>query len=332
MRGIAVSFILIALGIYFIGVVKVLLLGGLAAAALAALLRPMAVWVPGPRALGAVVVGLGVLVGLAGTLVAAVWLVVHPLREQMKDWPATRGQIEQRLDQWGGKVGWDVPSLDTLSQKAAEWVVGGGGKDLLGTGLGAVANGGVAVLIVVVGAMYILAMPGGVGEVVRPALRGVSRRRRSGVLRLIRDLDAQLRGWALGTLVAMASAAVFGWLGYRLIGLRFAEGVALLAGIGELVPNLGPIAAFVVALAIGVTQSWMMVVWVVVVYAITQGVQSYWIQPVVMKKAVKIPEVVTLFTVVAWGIVFGAAGLVMAVPLNLLLWGIWTRVVRGERQ
>jgi predicted PurR-regulated permease PerM len=42
----------------------------------------------------------------------------------------------------------------------------------------------------------------------------------------------------------------------------------------------------------------------------------------VMMRAVHIPPIVTLFTVIFWGNIFGVAGLILAVPIDLTIWAM----------
>ena len=91
-------------------------------------------------------------------------------------------------------------------------------------------------------------------------------------------------------------------------------------GLAELVPTLGPIAAFALALLVAFAQGTSEVIGVTVVYAVIQLLESYVLLPLVMRGAVRIPPVVTLFTVVLWGTIFGFAGFILAVPIDLTIW------------
>src|SRR5690606_10025174 len=126
--------------------------------------------------------------------------------------------------------------------------------------------------------------------------------------------------WLGGTLAAMTVVGIGTWIGYGVVGLRSAGPVAILAGLAEIVPNFGPLFAFLVALLFAAAQGKGVVIGVIIVYVILQGLESYVLQPLVMRRAVHMPPVVTLFTIVFWSMVFGAAGLVLAIPINLVIW------------
>ena len=55
-----------------------------------------------------------------------------------------------------------------------------------------------------------------------PVTRDLPPKKRRAVHGLLRDLDVGLRGWLHATLIAMASAAILTYVGYKFAGLRFA--------------------------------------------------------------------------------------------------------------
>lgn len=96
--------------------------------------------------------------------------------------------------------------------------------------------------------------------------------------------------------------------------------MAILAGISELVPTIGPLLAFAVALAVAATQGATRVLWLGGLHVFVHILESYILIPLVYKEAVRVPPIVTLFTVVLWGEIFGIGGLLLAIPINLFLW------------
>jgi predicted PurR-regulated permease PerM len=107
------------------------------------------------------------------------------------------------------------------------------------------------------------------------------------------------------------------------IGLQFAVPLALLAGLCEIVPTVGPATSAVIAcIFAAATGSRGTVVGVLCVYAVIQGIEAYVILPMIMRGAVKIQPAVTLFSVVLWGKIFGVPGLMLAIPINLTLWSV----------
>ena len=129
-----------------------------------------------------------------------------------------------------------------------------------------------------------------------------------------------LRWWLLGTMISGVVVGTLNVIGYTIIGLEFAVPLAILAGLAEFIPYFGPVAAGVLALMIAATQDTTQVIGVVVIYAIVQTLEANLLVPLVMRQALHMPPLVTLFSVVLWGRVFGPAGLLLAIPINLTIW------------
>jgi predicted PurR-regulated permease PerM len=204
---------------------------------------------------------------------------------------------------------------------------GGGGGEGVARAAGAVANGIVALVLVLFGTMFLL------GERERtllgPVLRLLPSRRRAQVEAAVLSLPHKLRWWTLGTLFTMTVTGAASAAGFQLVGLRFALPLGLLAGLSEIVPTFGPTTVFLVALLVAATEGSAMVVKVLVVWAIVQTLESYVLTPLVMKRAVRVPPLVTLFSVIFWGKVFGFFGLLLAIPLDLVVWAFASHLL-GE--
>jgi predicted PurR-regulated permease PerM len=152
-----------------------------------------------------------------------------------------------------------------------------------------------------------------------PLLRLTPPRHRTNFRDMLDTLGSRLRWWMIGTLGGMTVVFVASNLGYTIAGLKFAFPLALLAGIGEIVPTVGPAMAAIVAMLFAASQSGSAVVGVVLTYASIQTLEAYVILPMIMRRAVKVHPAVTLFSVVFWAKVFGIPGLMLAIPINLAI-------------
>jgi predicted PurR-regulated permease PerM len=293
----------------------------LGSAILAAGLQPLAHRIPAKRWPSAVIAGLVPIVGVALLATLLGWLLWQVLHEQAGQWPATRAEIDQLLARWSRSLGLPAPlDVGTLQQRLLATLTGGGagGGGKVAAAAGAVANGIVALILVLFGAVFLL------GERERtlllPLLRLLPERRRAQVEEAVLWLGPKLRWWLLGMLASMTVTGLASGLGFRLAGLPMALPLGVVAGLSEMVPTFGPTFAFLIALLVAATQGGPAVVGVLVVWAVVQTLESYVLQPTIMKRAVKVPPLVTLFSVVFWGKVFGLAGLLLAIPIDLVLW------------
>jgi predicted PurR-regulated permease PerM len=320
----------LALFFHFFKSFRVLFLGVLAAGCLAAALYPLMRYVPASRATSAVIVGIAPILLTVGLVVALSWLLAAPIKREVQRWPQVREKVNQTLAGWSERLGLDEPlTVETLGQQAGSVFSDGGGTQVVSTTTGVLSGVAVSLVFLFFGSIYLMADPP--GRLLKPVVDPMPPRRAQQVRGALADLVPRLRWWVIGTLFSMAVVGIAAWVGYLIVGLDFAIPLALLAGVAEIVPTVGPAAAFLVALLFAATQGTGTLIGVAVIYILIQLIESYVLVPLVMKKAVKMPPVVTLFTVVLWGKVFGAAGLLLAIPINLVLWSFYDHLVLRPR-
>jgi predicted PurR-regulated permease PerM len=85
------------------------------------------------------------------------------------------------------------------------------------------------------------------------------------------------------------------------------------------VPNFGPIAALVPALAAGFAQGSDKILLIVLIIYGTSFLQSQIISPIVFKESINLPPVLVLVGQILAAIFFGFLGLMLAVPMTAIL-------------
>lgn len=305
--------------LYFFDGVKFVLLCLLATIAVASILRPLVDRVPGPRPLRGAVVGLGFLLTAAGVLLLLGWLLSKPIAREFKQWPQTRANLEEVVEHVGQRLQLrHTLTLESATAPVRRFIFGEGGGHVLGRSADILSQMLVALALVFVGNIYLLVEPE--GKLMGHLLRMLPAQRRVDLQRAIDELEPRLRWWLIGLLISMTIIGVISWLGYWIVGLKFALPLALFAGLAEVVPNIGALTATLVAVCFAATQGTGVVIGVLVVHSITLFIESHVILPLVMRRAVHLPPVVTLFTVVLWAEVLGPGGLILALPLDLVIW------------
>ena len=126
---------------------------------------------------------------------------------------------------------------------------------------------------------------------------------------------AMLRRWLLTQFVSMVLVGVLTGGVLMAMGVEAAIALGIIAGILEFVPIVGPIMAAVPAIAMGFLDGPEKAVYVALAYVGIQQVESNVIQPLLMKKGLELPPVLTIFTQGVLSLVFGFMGLLVAVPL-----------------
>jgi predicted PurR-regulated permease PerM len=124
-------------------------------------------------------------------------------------------------------------------------------------------------------------------------------------------IGAFVRGLALlGLIIAVLSA-----VGYLLIGLPYALTIAVIAGLLEAIPYVGPLLTLALAGLVGLSVSPGMAAAAIGIAAIMQLAESTIIVPRVMDRAVGVRPVVTLLALAIFELLFGLLGALLAVPL-----------------
>ncbi|MCT7377432.1 AI-2E family transporter [Chelativorans salis] len=132
-------------------------------------------------------------------------------------------------------------------------------------------------------------------------------------------MDTGLRRWLMGQLLAMLLVGVLTYIGLRSLGVPSALALAVIAGVLEFIPFVGPILSAAPAIAIALAEGPRLALWVAALYLFIQQIEGNFLLPLIQEQAVMLPPAVTLFALLAFGILFGPLGVVLATPLAVLL-------------
>lgn len=116
---------------------------------------------------------------------------------------------------------------------------------------------------------------------------------------------------------------VFSWsfnsCGSSFLRIPFALPLALLAGIFEIVPIIGPLIAAVPAIIIGVNVSYLTGLFVVVLYILVQQLENYLLAPKIMQKSTGISPVTIIVSLAVGTKLAGFWGALLAIPVFLTI-------------
>jgi len=132
--------------------------------------------------------------------------------------------------------------------------------------------------------------------------------------KVIDQLEIRLGGWARGELVLMFMIGLGVYLGLRLVGIPFALPLAILSGILEIVPFLGPIISAVPGIIIGFGMSPLVGVGVTILYFLVHQLENYILVPKIMEKSVGVSPIVTLIALTVGARLAGIVGIIISVP------------------
>lgn len=144
-------------------------------------------------------------------------------------------------------------------------------------------------------------------------------------------VEKRMAAWFWGELVLMLVVGVTTFIGLNLIGLKYTIPLAIIAGVLEVVPNLGPTVAVIPAILIALTQNYYLVPVVLALYVIIQQLENNLIVPWVMKRAVNINPILTLVALMVGGKIGGILGVLLAIPITLCVETIIIEVFRTKK-
>lgn len=283
-----------------------------------------------PRLAGILIVYVLVIV----TLVGLGWLLLPPLFEQLQrfleELPTLASQImawEQAIVDWLASLPLPDPireALDTIIASGQQAVIGLL-EAIVGPLLSVIARTAgfiVGLVVVPVWVLYVLKdrerLPGGVLRMLPVGWRtdtGHAMGLTTGVI------GRWIRGQILLGAVIF-TATLVGLLVLALIGFQefadFAVLLALVAGILEFVPIIGPIIAAVPAVLIGASISPAAALAAIALYTIVQQVENHLLVPKVMGDAVDLHPAVVIMALVVGAALFGIWGAILAAPVVAL--------------
>ncbi len=141
---------------------------------------------------------------------------------------------------------------------------------------------------------------------------------------LLVEIESKLGMWLRGQIILMFVVGLLTYIGLYIIQLfvgevPYLESIALIAGLLEVVPLIGPIFAAIVGGVLGFSSSVVVGVSIIILFIIIQQAENSILVPKVMEKAVGFRPIVTMLAILAGGQIFGIMGALLAVPVSLII-------------
>ncbi len=266
-----------------------------------------------PRPVSAALIALSVigLVGLAVYLIAPV--AARQIQELWDHVPALAARASAWLRHFAAShptIAQFIPGeLKPEPQSLSKYVpsVLGGASRLTASAAGTI----VGIFLVFITTIYAVANPRplaegflrAVGPVYKPRLEAAGQR-----------LSSQIKAWALGIVFAMVIVFGLTWIGLALIGIKQAFLFALIAGLFEAVPIIGPVLSAIPPIIVALVTDPILVVWIIVLFVLIQQIENHLLVPMIMSHQLRLHPVTVIFSVLVMGGLFGIVGVFLATP------------------
>jgi predicted PurR-regulated permease PerM len=246
-----------------------------------------------------------------GLIVLVVYLMVPPINEQFKE--LSQQDIYQQFQDKFGIY------RDELNSTGIGREISNSIKEFAGNLAGAlfqttkgVLSGFVSVITVLAISFYLTVEENGMKNFIKNL---TPYKHHAYIMKLINKIQRKMGAWVLGQLIL--STVIFGltFIGLTFLKVEFALILALIAGLLEVVPFIGPIISAIPAVFFAFLQSPALALAVVILYIIVQQLENHVIVPVVMSRSVGLNPVMVILGVLVGGTLGGIIGAIIAVPL-----------------
>jgi len=140
-----------------------------------------------------------------------------------------------------------------------------------------------------------------------------------------RQISAKVSAWLSGQLILAGTIGISSAIGLYFIGVPYYYVLALISGIGEMIPIVGPILSAIPAALVALTVSPKTMLFVLLFFLVQQQLENHLLVPKIMQRQVGVSPVVVIAALLIGGAALGIVGALLAVPTAAVI-----QVIAGE--
>lgn len=139
------------------------------------------------------------------------------------------------------------------------------------------------------------------------------------ILNKIETIQQKIGYWLRGQVILMFLMFGMSLIGLLILGIDNALTLAMMAGIAELLPVIGPIGAGIPAVLVAFNESPWLAVWMLGLIIFLQQIEGNVLVPLVMRKAVGLSPIIIILAMMVGLEKLGVVGMIMAIPVATTL-------------
>jgi predicted PurR-regulated permease PerM len=279
-------------------------------------------------------VGVLAAIGIFSTILVGFFiLIVPPFITQFQELTTTKfPTILKSANQWGANVQSYIPAplvaylpnLEDLNRQFQPLLqsLAGQSLTLFSSSLGVILN----LLFMIILTIMLLAQPSAYRRAFIALFPSFYRRRIDGILT---ECEVSLGKWVGGAILSMLVVAVLSLIGLLVLGIPLALAQAILAGLLNFIPNVGPTMSVVIPMSIALLDEPWKAVAIFIIYFLIQQFESNLLTPYIMAQQVSLLPAFTLIAQVFFTTFFGFLGLLLALPLTVVA-KVWINAILIE--
>jgi len=152
-------------------------------------------------------------------------------------------------------------------------------------------------------------------------------RSRENVLSVVAAVEEKLGAFLIGQSILVLVIGCLSLAAYLLIGLPNALILALIAGLMEIVPMVGPVLGAIPAVIVAFSADQTKVLWVIGATVIIQFLENNLLVPRIMDRSVGVHPLLTLLALAAFSSLMGLVGALLAVPIAAIIQYLFSRFI-----
>jgi predicted PurR-regulated permease PerM len=136
------------------------------------------------------------------------------------------------------------------------------------------------------------------------------------VITLFQRAQLKVSGWFGARVLACLLVGVASFVVFFLFDVKYAFILGLISGVLNFIPYVGPTITLIVAvLFVGVSNSWIIAIYIFVALLVIQEIENKFLTPVLMKKFMDMPPALVLISLLIGHTIFGFLGMIFIVPI-----------------
>lgn len=265
------------------------------------------------KAVSAIICILILILFFAGVITLVIWQVQDLAKDKEKLQQQLSYKVEQLKQTIDKKLGISPEKQEEILKEQQHTLKGGtaqAGGNVLSSVFGFIVD---TVLVIV----YIFFLMYSRHRIKTFILRLVPENEKQHTAKVITDITHVAHQYLTGLFMMIIGLWIMYGIGFSLIGVKNALFFAILCGLLEIVPFVGNITGTSITVLMAISQgaSGGMIIGIVVIYAIVQFIQGNILEPFLVGKEVNISPLATIIVLVIGALLWGIAGMLLAIPL-----------------
>lgn len=135
------------------------------------------------------------------------------------------------------------------------------------------------------------------------------------VMEIFNQMQKKIGLWFRGQLILCLAVFALTYAGLSVFGIKYALILALVSGLAEFIPYLGPILGGIPAVFLSLGQSSNLAIYVAILYIIVHEVENNLLVPKIMQKALGMNPIVTIVVLMIGFSLGGLLGALLSIPV-----------------